>query len=146
MKVILLKKVENLGEEGDVKEVALGHAQNFLIPQGLAKEATAEAIDELEAQKAKAAKEAEVDLEKIEELAAKLEGQIITISAKASDEGTLYAAVSPVKVATALKDKGFDVKKDQIQASEIKELGEHEVVLNLDHGLEARITLIINSE
>ena len=146
MKVILLKKVNNLGEEGDVKEVAMGHARNFLIPQGLAVEATAEKIKEAEVKKAKAAKRAEADLEHTEATAVKLEGQVIEISAKASDEGTLYAAISPAKISAALKIKGFEVRKDQIKVADFKEVGEHEVVLSLDHGLEARITLVINSE
>jgi len=146
MKVILLKHVPELGDESDVKDVATGYARNFLIPKGLAKEATPESIAEAEARKAKMAKEAEFDLEKTETLASKLEGQTVEISAKASEEGTLYAAVSPAKISSALKEKGLEVRKEQIKAEHIKELGEHEVVINLDHGLEARITLIINSE
>lgn len=146
MQVILLKDVKNLGLEGDVKEVASGHARNFLIPQGFAVEATKKSIEEAEAKKAKVADQAEADLTQAEDMVAKLEGQTVEISLKASDEGTLYAAVSPVKVANALKEKGFEVRKDQITAGEIKEIGEHEITINLDHGLEARVTLIINSE
>ncbi|OGY43144.1 MAG: 50S ribosomal protein L9 [Candidatus Buchananbacteria bacterium RIFCSPHIGHO2_02_FULL_38_8] len=146
MKVILLKHVPELGDEGDVKEIALGYARNFLIPQGLVKEATPEALAELEARKQKMAKEAELDLAKTEQLAAKLEGQKVEVTAKASEEGTLYAAISPAKIASALKEKGLEVRKEQIRAEHIKELGEYEVVVELDHGLEARITLIINSE
>lgn len=146
MKVILLKDVPDLGEAGEVKEVALGHARNFLIPKGLAEEATEDRVKEIEVQKKKEAKVAEADLVKTEQSAQQLEGQTIEIPAKASEEGTLYAAISPAKVAAALKSKGFEVRSDQIEASHIKELGEHEIVIDLDHGLEARITLIINSE
>jgi len=146
MKVVLLKNVDNLGHAGDVKEVALGYARNFLIPKGLATEATPKAIEEAEANKVRLAKQAEDDLANAEKLAQKLEGQTVEISSKASDVGTLYAAVSAAKVASALKDKGFEVNKNQINAGHIKEIGEHELVVNLDHGLEARITLVINSE
>lgn len=146
MKVILLKNVPNLGEEGDVKEVALGYARNFLIPKGLAREATAQAIAEAQANKAKKAESAEAELAQAESLAQKMEGQTVEIKAKASEEGTLYAAISAVKIAAALKEKGFMVKKENIKAGHIKELGEHELVVNLDHGLDARITLIISSE
>ncbi len=146
MRVILLKDVPTLGAKDDVKEVALGYARNFLFPQSLAIEATPEGIAELEARKAREEKMAEMDLEKTEQLVQQLEGQVVEISAKASDEGTLYAAVSPAKIAVALKAKGFEIAKDQIGASHIKELGEHEVKINLDHGLEAVITLIINAE
>lgn len=146
MKVILLKSVPELGEEGDIKDVALGHARNFLIPKGLAEEATEQKLAEIEAKKAKQAKKAKADLEGIEALIQKLEGQTVEIKAKASEEGTLYAALSPAKIATAFQEKGFNVKKEQIDVGHIKELGEHELTLDFDHGLEARITLIINSE
>lgn len=146
MRVILLKDVPNLGSKDDIKEVALGYARNFLFPQSFAVEATPEGIAELEARKAREEKVAEMDLEKTEQLVQQLEGQVVEVSAKASDEGTLYAAISPAKIAAALKAKGFDIFKDQIAAGHIKELGEHEVKINLDHGLEAVITLIINTE
>ena len=146
MKVILLKDVKNLGDEGDVKEVALGYARNFLIPQGLAVEATPQAEAEAKAKKEKIAKEAEMNLKKAEELAAKLEGQTVEVTAKASEGGTLYGAVSEAKIAEALKKKGFAVRKNQIKAEHIKEVGEHEITINLDHGLEAKVTLVINTE
>ena len=146
MKVILLQNVRDLGEKGEVKEVALGYARNFLIPHGLVREATDDAVREIEAQKAKVSKEAELDLQKTESLAQKLDGQIIEVTAKASEEGTLYAAISAAKVVSALKSKGFEVRKEQLLLGHIKELGEHELVVNLDHGLEARITLVINPE
>lgn len=146
MKVILLKDLPNLGQRGDIKEVNLGYARNYLIPQGFVKEATDAAIKDLEAQKEKEAKMAEADLEQMEKLASSLEGQIIEITTKASEEGTLYGAISPAKIVSALKEKGFEIRKDQIKTGHIKEVGEHEVAVDLDHGLEARITLIINSE
>lgn len=145
-KIVLLKDIKDLGRSGEIKEVAAGHALNFLIPQKLAVEATPQAVAQAEEIKAKAAAQAEADLKNAESLVSKLEGQIVEIKAKASEEGTLYAALSAVKVAGALKDKGFDVKKEQIKLPEIKELGEFEAVVDLAHGLEARITVIINSE
>src|SRR3989338_10159698 len=146
MKVILLQNVRDLGEKGEVKEVALGYARNFLIPQGVVREATTDAVQEIEAQKARVAKQAEFDLQKTESLAQKLDGQIVEVTAKASEEGTLYAAISAVKVVSALKSKGFEVRKEQLALGHIKEVGEHELVVNLDHGLEARISLVVNPE
>lgn len=146
MKVILLQNVSKLGNQGDIKDVAAGYARNFLVPKGLAEEATKDAIAQATAKRAKMAKDAEADLEKTEELVGKIEGQVIEVTAKASEEGTLYAALSVSKVVSALKNKGFDVRKDQIDIGGIKEIGEHEINLNLDHGLDARITLVVNSE
>lgn len=146
MKVILVKNVPKVGEKGEIREVAQGHARNFLIPKGFAKAATPEALAELKSFQERSAKMAEADLAHAEELANRLEGQVIEITAKASDEGTLYAAIASAKVASALKAKGFEVSKEQLELGHIKELGEHEVVVDLDHGLDARITLVINAE
>ena len=146
MQVILLKDIPKLGRFGDVKEVSRGYAQNFLIPKGLVEEATPEAIAQAVSRKDQLAKTAEADLARAEKLVSRLEGQTVEISAKASDEGTLYAAITPSKVAAALQAKGFDVKKDQVNSSDIKEVGEYEVTINLDHGLEARLTLVIAAE
>jgi large subunit ribosomal protein L9 len=147
MKVILLQSVEGLGKEGEIKEVALGYARNFLIPRGLAEEATEDLIAQIEKRKEKEAKVAEMDLVKTEKLASQLDGQEIEITAKASEEGRLYAAVTPAKIASELKAKGFEINVDQVLVPEpIKELGEYEVTLNLPHGLEAKITLIISSK
>lgn len=146
MKVILLKNVQSLGQLGDIKDVASGYASNFLIPQGLAQEATPQAIADAEARKDKMAKQAEDSLVKTEKMVSDLEGQTIEISAKASEEGTVYAAISAAKIASAIKEKGFDIKKTQIKADHIKEVGEHELVISLDHGLDARVTLVVNSE
>lgn len=146
IKVILLKDVKNLGRTGDVKEVAAGHARNFLIPNGWVVEATPQSLAEAEARKAKVAAQAEADLAQAESMVSKLEGGTFELSAKASEAGTLYAAVSAAKIAAVLKDKGFEVKKDHIKTPEIKEVGEHEVTVTLDHGLEARLTLVVNSE
>lgn len=146
MKVILIKNVPKLGQQWDVKDVALGYARNFLIPKGFAEEASPKALEELEARKATETKSAEANLLKMEELVGKLEGQIVEIKAKASEEGTLYAAISSTKVLAALKDKGFNIAKSQIELGHIKEIGDHEIIINLDHGLEARITLTVNPE
>ena len=146
MKVILLKDVKDVGNAGDVKEVALGYARNFLIPKGFAQEATPDAIAQVEANQAKKAAMAEKDLAKAEELAAKLDGREVEVTAKANEQGSLYAAISAAKVAGALKEQGFDVKKESIKVNDVKETGEHQVLVSLDHGLEAKITLIINPE
>ena len=146
LKVILLKKVEKLGELGDIKEVALGYARNFLIPRGLVEEATEKAIANIQAHKAELAKQAEIDLRHMEAIAAKLEGQTIEIKAKASEEGTLYAAITPAKIAQAIKDRGFDVRKEYIVAPTIKETGEYELTIKLDHGLEVRVTFVVSPE
>lgn len=144
MKVILLKNVDDLGEAGDIKEVADGYARNFLFPQKLAEIATDENIQKLKAEKEKLAKIAENDLLVTEKIAEQLEGQLIEIKLKINEEGKLYAAVSPTMIVKALKEKGFEIQKDQIDLPEpIKEMGEYPLKINLDHGLESEITLSV---
>jgi len=145
MRVILLRPVEKLGRQGEIKEVALGYARNYLIPRGLADEATPDLVLQVQNQRKRTQRAAEMDLEKAETLSTKLDGQEVSVTAKATPEGTLYAAISPAKIAAALQTKGFAIKKEQISASHIKEVGEHEVVITLPHGLEVKVTVNVNA-
>lgn len=145
MKVILLKPVEKLGREGEIREVALGYARNYLIPRGLADVATPELVNQVNRRRDREQTMAVIDLEKAESLAAKLEGQEVTVVAKASEEGTLYAAVTPAKIAAALQSRGFSVTAAQVAAGHLKQTGEHEVVVTLAHGLEAKVMVHVES-
>ncbi len=147
MKVILLKDVQNLGNAGDIRIVADGYARNFLIPGGYAKIATEATIKQAEELRAKKEREAEEKLKKAEKMAEALEGALVTIKAKADKSGRLFAAVKSDEISKALAKKGFDVHKDKITIAEpIKEVGEHEVNVNLDYGLEAKITVVVESD
>jgi len=147
MKIILLKDVEKLGKKFDVKDVADGYARNFLLPKGLAKQATEAAIKQLEIEKKAAELAAEMDLKVVEEAVVGLDGQEIEIKVKASEDGKLYGAITPVKIVKILKEKGFDVKKSQVKlAAPIKEIGEYDIVLELAHGLEAKVKIIVTEE
>jgi len=147
MKVILLRDVEKLGKRFDVKDVADGYARNFLLPKGLAKQATEAAIKQSEIEKKAAELAAEMDLKVAEEGVVALDGQEIEIKAKISEDGKLYGAITPVKLVKILKEKGFEIKKNQIKLSTpIKEVGEYDVALELSHGLEATIKIIVVEE
>jgi large subunit ribosomal protein L9 len=147
MKVILLQNVEDLGKKYEVKEVKDGYAQNFLLPEKLAKPATKEALKWLEDQKEVISKEAEEDLKKAQELASKIDGLELTIAVKVGDEGQMFESVNSQKIVEKLKESGFEVKKSQvILENPIKELGEFPIKLNLDHNLEVEIKVIITEE
>lgn len=147
MKVILIKDVQNLGHTGDVKEVSGGYAKNFLIPGGYARIATDSLIKKADALKAEREKERAVEFEKAKELVAKIQGQAVTIKAKSDPSKKLYAAVKPEEISEALKAKGFEVEKNAVVIAEpIKELGDFEVTVNLEHGLEARISVTVEAE
>ncbi len=144
MRVILLKDIEKLGKQYEVKEVAQGHARNFLIPKGLAKPMTEESLKWLEAQKEALRIKAEEDLKQVQALATGLDGQEIIIPVKAGDEKQLFEAVTVQKIFEKLKENGFEVKKAQIiLPSPIKELGEFPVKIHFTHNLEAEIKIIV---
>ncbi len=147
MKVIILKETEGLGKVGDIKEVADGYARNFLIPKGIAKPATKSAEKEIEILKEAQAKKSEEELKIAEELAENLEGMSVEISAKADESGKLFGAVSQENIAAALEKKGFKINKNKISIAEpIKEIGEYEAMISLDHGLEARVEVVVVRE
>ena len=144
MRVILLEDLENLGKKYDVKEVKDGYARNFLIPTGLAKPATEEALIWLETQKEIEAKKAEEELKKIQEIASAVDDQEIIIPVKVGEQDQLFESLTSQKISEKLKELGFDIKKSQIDLVEpIKELGEFPVKIKFEHNLEAEIKVII---
>ena len=147
MRIILLKDIEKLGRKNDVKEVKDGYARNFLIPQGLAKIATKQALKMLENQKKIEEKRAEKELEKIQKLITMIDGQEIIIAVKIGEKGQLFESITVQKISEKLKELGFEIKKSQIEITEsIKELGEFPVKIKFEHNLEAEIKVIIKSD
>jgi len=145
MRIILLKDVDKIGKKFEVKDVKDGFARNSLIPQGLAKQATEEALIWLETQKEIVEKKAEADLGKIEEVASGIDGREIIISVKVGDQDQLFESINSQKLSEKLKEEGFEVKKSQIELPEpIKELGEYPVKVKFEHNLEAEIKVIVN--
>lgn len=147
MKVILIKDVQNLGHAGDIKEVAGGYANNFLIPGGYAKVATESAIKKAEEIRAEKQKTVEEAFKTAKAMADKIHGESVTVKAKADESKKLYAAVKAEEIAAALKVKGFEVGKSNIVIDEpIKEVGEFEVTVNLEHGLEEKVGVTVEAE
>lgn len=147
MKVILLKDVQDLGKKYEVKEVKNGHARNFLIPQGLAKTATRQALKWLETRKETIEKEIEEDLKKEQAVASTLDGLELNISVKVGEEGQLFESINAQKLAEKLKEMGFEVKKSKIILEEpIKTLGEFPVKISLEHNLEVEVRVIVVEE
>ena len=125
MKVILLQDIDKLGKKYEVKEVKDGYARNFLLPRGLVKIATEEALVWLEEKKSLLEEKAEEKLKQIQDLASRVDGQEVVIIVKVGEEGQLFESVSAQKISEELKKMGFDIKKSQIVLDEpIKELGE----------------------
>lgn len=147
MKIILLQDIENLGKKDDVKKVANGYARNFLLPRNLAKPATKEAVAELEKQKELETKEAEEELKAVQEIVSKVDGLEIEIKEKIDEKGELYGSINEQRISSILKEKGFDIKKQQIKIPQpIKEVGEYPITILFDHNLEAEVKIIVVDE
>jgi len=146
MKIILLKDVPSYGKEGDEVEVNDGYARNFLFPQNLAVQATAQAAVAVKVKKEKKEKESKKSIKEAGNLAAALDDLEVEILAKVNESGKLYAAVSGKDVVEAIKKEGKKIESDWVEFSEpIKETGAFEVTINLPHGFEAKINLRVES-
>lgn len=147
MRVILLQDIENLGKKHELKEVADGYARNFLIPKGLAKIVTKQALKALEVQKEIEKNKAEEALKKIQAVADRIEGIEIMMPVKVGDKGELFEGITAQKLSEKLKEMNFDIKKSQINLAEpIKELGEFPIKISFEHNLEAEVTLIVSEQ
>jgi large subunit ribosomal protein L9 len=146
MKVVLLKDVEKLGREGEIKEVAEGYARNFLIPQNFVKPATDQAIQEVELRKEKKTKSDQMELAEIQKIAEQLDGRELFIKVKEKD-GTLFGSVNEKTIAKTFADEGLKIDPKNVKLEEpIKDVGDYDVKLELDHGLEANIKVILVPE
>ena len=147
MRIILLKDIQKVGEKYEVKEVADGFARNFLIPKGLAKKATPQALKWLEREKEIEFKKAEEELKKIQEQASAIEGYELIIPVKIGEKGQFFASINKGKILEKLKEEGFKIKEHQIELENpIKELGEYPIKIKFDHNLEANIKVIVTEE
>ena len=115
MQIILLEKVVNLGNLGDIVKVKDGYARNFLIPSGKARRATEAAKAEFEAKRAELEKAAAEKLAAAQAEGEKLNGFTVKLSQKAGVDGRLFGSVTNYDIADALKAQGFDVNKAQVR-------------------------------
>ncbi len=138
MQVILIKDVEKLGYVNDIVEVKPGYANNFLIPQGYAKAATASAKKVLaENLRQRAHKDAKV-LADAQALAAKLEAVSLKLSAKA-EEGKIFGSITAADIAEALTAKGFDIDRKNIAVEAVKMVGEYEASVKIHRDVKGTV-------
>ena len=148
MQVILLEKVINLGQLGDVVKVKEGYARNFLIPQGKARRATDNAIKEFETRRADLEKAQSDRLVAAQALNDKLSGTKVRIPAKAGVDGRLFGSVTNFDIAEALGKQGFEVNKGQVRMPQgpLKAVGEHPVSVALHTDVVTDITVTVVGE
>jgi large subunit ribosomal protein L9 len=148
MEVILMEKIANLGELGQVVKVKDGYARNFLIPQGKAKRATAENKKAFEARRAELEKAQAAQLAKAQERAAKLEGLTLQITQKAGPDGRLFGSVTNYDIVEALKKQGHEVERAQIRMPQgaLKQVGDFPLEIALHTDVEVKITVSVLGE
>lgn len=148
MQVILIDKVVNLGNLGDVVKVKDGYARNFLIPQRKARRATAAAIAEFEAKRAELEKAAAERLAAAQAEGEKLAGLTVQISQKAGVDGRLFGSVTNFDIAEALLKQGFKVEKAQIRLplGPLKAVGDYSVAVALHTDVVVDVTISVLGE
>ena len=148
MQVILLDKVANLGNLGDVVKVKDGYARNFLIPTKRARRATDVAIKEFEARRAELEKLAADKLAAAQATGDKLAGKTVTLSQKAGVDGRLFGSVTNADIAEGLKKLGFDIAKSQVRMPNgpLKTLGDHPVSVAAHTDVVVEVTVHVVAE
>lgn len=148
MKVILIKDVKGSGKAGDVLNVADGYARNYLLAKGFAIEATAKNINDLAGKKASEQHRLEVAKSEAEAAAKKLNGGVITIKAKAGQNGKLFGSVTAATVSELIeKSYGIAVdKKKIVLGSDIKAYGDYSAEIKMTQGVSAKMTVKVSPE
>jgi len=148
MELILLEKIQNLGNLGDRVKVKPGFGRNFLVPQGKGAPATEKNIALFEARRAELEKAAQERLLSAQGRSGTLNGVVITLNANASEEGKLFGSIGPREIAEALGQLGHEVSKSEVIMGEgpIRQTGEFRVTLSLHADIETAITVVVNPE
>jgi large subunit ribosomal protein L9 len=148
MQVILLEKVVNVGNLGDVVKVKDGYARNFLIPQKKARRATESAVAEFEVKRAELEKAAAEKLAAAQGQGEKLNGMTITIAQKAGVDGRLFGSVTNFDIAEALSKAGFAVEKAAVRlpTGPLKTVGEFPVAVSLHTDVVVEVTVAVVGE
>ncbi|MCH9025740.1 MAG: 50S ribosomal protein L9 [Proteobacteria bacterium] len=143
MDLILLEKVENLGEIGDQVKVKSGYGRNYLLPQGKALLATSENVKRLEALRSELEAKANAELAEASTRAEKLTGLVVTVASRVGPEGKLFGSVGPIDIAEALAEMGHDVQRSEIRMPDgaIRVAGEHQAMLHLHSDVNVAITI-----
>ncbi len=147
MDVILSENVKGLGAIGDVVKVKPGYGRNYLVPQGLAVEASARNLNELEHHKRQLTRKAEKLSQEAADVKARIEAVQCTFVHKVSEDGKLFGSVTSMEIADALAAKGVELDRRKILLEQpIKTLGEHDVEIKLNAGVNAIIKVTVISE
>lgn len=148
MEIILLDKIENLGNLGDRVNVRPGYARNYLFPKGKAKFATAENIKEFEARRAELESTAIQAQEAAEARREQLNGRTLTIPAKTGTEGRLFGSIGAADIVAAARAAGIEIEKREliIPAGTLRHTGDYEIELHLHTNINATLHVTVIPE
>jgi large subunit ribosomal protein L9 len=140
MDIILTENVKGLGTIGEVVKVKPGYGRNYLVPQGLAVEANDRNLNEMEHHRRQLSYKAEKLSKEAADVKARVEAVVCSFELKASEEGKLFGSVTSMEIADSLAAQGVEIDRRKIILDQpIKELGEHEVDIKLNAGVNATI-------
>ena len=145
MKVILLADVKEKGKKDEIVNVSDGYARNFLFPKKLAVEADNAALNELKNREEAIAHHKKEELDQAKEIAAKLDGKTVSITAKAGAGGKLFGSVTSKEIAAEIKNSlGIEVDRKKMNVADIKNFGEYTAEIKLHQGVSAKITVKVS--
>ena len=148
MQIILLEKIANVGDLGDVVKVREGYARNYLIPQGKAKRATPENLKAIEDKRADLEKAAAAKLTAAQALAERLEGMAIQVTQKAGVDGRLFGSVTNIDIVETLKAQDVEIERSMIRmpAGPLKQVGDYPLIVALHTDVVAHINVSVRAD
>lgn len=148
MQVILLEKISNVGNLGDLVDVKPGFARNYLLPTGKAQMATKSNVAEFEAKRAEYEAQQASLLEAAKQRAASLEGASVTVLARSGSEGKLFGSVGPDEIATAFTAANMPVEKRELRLPDgpLRNTGEHEIVVHIHAEMDVAVKVVVEGE
>ena len=148
MDLILLEKVQNVGDLGDLVKVKSGFGRNYLVPQGKAVPATKDNLAQFETRRAELEAAAQDKLGQAQACQTNLAEVVVEITANASEEGNLYGSIGPREVADAVSKLGHEINKSEVIMGEgpIRTVGEFDVVVQLHADVDTHVKVIVNPE
>lgn len=141
VQVVLMEDLPNVGASGQLVQVKPGFARNFLVPRGLAAMATKDNVKRIEHEKRVAVARAAKQRVAAQQLAGKLDGVVVSMTAQVGEENRLFGSVTSRDVSEALAQKGFEVDRRKIVMDTIKELGTHTASVKIAAGVSATIKI-----
>jgi large subunit ribosomal protein L9 len=147
MKVLLSQDVEKLGYLGDIVEVSVGYARNFLLPRHIAIEASEKNIKSLAEEKARRSQERQLKRQQLEAAAKAVDNAQVIITAKTNEQGHLFGSVTGADIAANLRGQGFEVADDVVRlADHIKEIGTYDISLKFAADVAATVKVVVVSQ